>query len=97
MDKFPIEIEKVKVLSLKINYANKHFDDLETEKVVIKSCVSEINQYLHHMLETRDSILTVLVHQHLSEKLKLVFAMLNHIEGVFEGDVLPKQAGEKVK
>lgn len=37
---------KVKVLSVNLNYANKHLDDLESEKTVLKSCVSDVNQYL---------------------------------------------------
>ncbi|CAI9294032.1 unnamed protein product [Lactuca saligna] len=37
------------------------------------------------MVETRDSILTVSVFQHLTEKLRPVFTLLNRVEGVPEG------------
>lgn len=65
MDKLAVKTEKAKVHSLKLNYANKHLDDLETEKEVIKSYLSEINQYLHCLVETQDSILTISVRQFL--------------------------------
>lgn len=84
MDKLVAKTEKVKVLSLKLNYVNKHLYDLATEKVVIKSCVSEINQYLQCLVETWDCMLTVSVRQHIYEKFTPVFAMVNHIEGVSE-------------
>lgn len=96
MDKLAQKIEKTKVLSVKLNYANLYLDDLESEKIVLKSCVLEVNEYLHHILDTRDSLLTVVVRQHLADKLKPIFAMLNRIEGVSECDVLPKQ-GEIIK
>lgn len=90
MDKLSAKTEKVKVLSLKLNYVTKHLDDLLSKKVVIKTCDFEINQYFHRMLETRDSILTVSVCQHLTEKLKPVFSMLDRA-CISEGDALPKQ------
>ena len=80
--------------SLKLNYATKYLDDLESKKAAIKSCMSKVNQYLHCLVETRDSILTMSVRQHLYENLKPDFTMLNRIEGVSEDDALPKQ-GEK--
>ena len=46
-------------------------------------------------METRDSLLTVLVRKHLSKKLKRIFAMLNQIEGVSDSDALLKQQGDK--
>ncbi|CAI9300865.1 unnamed protein product [Lactuca saligna] len=42
-------------------------------------------------------MLTVSVRHHLSEKIKLVLAMLNQIKGVSEGDALLKQEGYKSK
>lgn len=97
MDKLAAKTKKVMVLSHKLNYVNKHLDDLESEKAVIKTCVSEINQYMNHMVETRDSILTIVVLQHLTENLKPIFDMWNRIECVSRGDALLKQAGEPVK
>ncbi|CAI9281062.1 unnamed protein product [Lactuca saligna] len=72
-------------------------DELNSEKVVIKSCVGDVNQYLQNLIETHDYLLTVSVRQHRADKLKLVFSMLNRIEGVLESDSLLKQGGEVKK
>lgn len=77
MDKLAENIQNAKVLSVKLQYTNKCVDDLESEKTVVKSCVSEINQYLQRLVETRDSLFTVSVRQQLLDKLQLVVAMLN--------------------
>ncbi|CAI9283106.1 unnamed protein product [Lactuca saligna] len=52
---------------------------------------------MHRLVETRDSVLAISVCQHLSEKLKSVFAMLNRIEGVSKDDALSKQGEKKLK
>lgn len=93
MDKLAQKTEKAKILSVKLQYATRHVDSLESENFFLKSCVSEVNQYLRSIIETCDSLLTVSVRQHLADKLKLFFAMLNIIEGVSEHDALPKQGG----
>ncbi|CAI9287624.1 unnamed protein product [Lactuca saligna] len=67
-----------------------------TRKVVFGICISDINEYLQRLLETHDSILTISVGQHLFEKLKLVFRLLNQLEGVSRSSVIPKQGGEHV-
>lgn len=95
MDKLVEKTEKAKKNSVKLHYRNKRVDDLESEKTILKSCVSEINKYMHRLVETRDSLLTISVCQHLSEKLQPVFSMLTRLEGVSESDALPKQEGGK--
>lgn len=97
MDTLSQKNEKVKVLSVKLSYATKRLDHMELEKVVFQSSVSNINQYLYSLIETRDSMLMVSVCQHLSEKLKPMFAMLNQLQGVLESSGIPKQGGEAVK
>ncbi|CAI9303966.1 unnamed protein product [Lactuca saligna] len=47
------------------------------------------------LVETRDSLVTVSVQQHLSDKLQPVFPMLNQIECVSGSGSLPKQGGDK--
>ncbi|CAI9296681.1 unnamed protein product [Lactuca saligna] len=47
--------------------------------------------------DARDSLLTVSVPQHLAKKLKPIFSILNHIEGVLESDARPKQGGKPKK
>ncbi|CAI9298949.1 unnamed protein product [Lactuca saligna] len=44
MDQLAEKAQKAKVLSIKLQYTNKHMDDLKSEKTIIKICVSEINQ-----------------------------------------------------
>lgn len=73
MDKLAEKIEKSKVLSVNLQYANERVDDLEFEKTVVKSCASEINQYLQWLVETHDSLFIVSVRKQLSEKLQPVF------------------------
>ncbi|XP_023763644.1 uncharacterized protein LOC111912141 [Lactuca sativa] len=89
--------EKVKVLFMKLSQANKQIDDLNSEKAVVKSCVADVNLYLQNLVETCDSLLMFPVGQHLVEKLKPVFSMLNRIEGVLESDALLKQRGKAKK
>lgn len=45
-DKLAQKTENAMILSFKLQYMNKHLDGFESEKTVIKSCVSEINHYL---------------------------------------------------
>lgn len=61
---------------------------------MFRSCILEIYQYLQRLLETRDSMLTTLVCQHLSEKLNPVFPMLNQLEGVSGSEFILKQGGD---
>lgn len=49
---------------------------------------------MQSLVKTRDSLLTVLVRQHFTDKYKPIFSMLNKISGVSESDDLPKKGGE---
>lgn len=92
MDELAVKTEKMKVLNVKLSYANKQIDELKSEKVVIKSCVSDVNVDLYNLIETCESLLAVYVRQHLVEKLKPIFSMLDKIQGVPESSI-PKQGG----
>lgn len=94
MYKLSQKTEKTKLLLVKLTYANKHLEDLELEKIVLKSFVSEVNQYLQNIVETHDLLLTVSVRQHLAYKIKPVFSIMNIFEGVLERDVILKQGGD---
>lgn len=63
MDQLAEKTQKAKVLSEKLKNATKHVVDLENERTIVKSYVSEINQYLMRLIETRDSLFTVLIQQ----------------------------------
>lgn len=58
----------------------------------MKSCVAIVNDNLHNLIETHDSLLTISVSQYLSEKLKPILSMLDKIVGVLASSI-PKQGG----
>lgn len=84
MDELTVKTEKVKVMSVKLTHVNQQIKELKTEMTIIKSCVADINADLHSLIVTRDSLLTVSVYQHLAEKLKPIFSMMDRIVGVLE-------------
>ncbi|CAI9266380.1 unnamed protein product [Lactuca saligna] len=79
MDKLSIKTEKEKVVSTHLSHANKEIEDLKSEKAIIKRCVADVNAHMHNLIKTRDSLLTVSVRQHLAQKLKPIFSMLDRI------------------
>ncbi|CAI9272003.1 unnamed protein product [Lactuca saligna] len=50
IDELAEKTHKAKVLSVKLNTATKHVDDLETERTIVNNCVSEIYQYLMRLV-----------------------------------------------
>ncbi|CAI9284266.1 unnamed protein product [Lactuca saligna] len=88
--------ENVEVFDARLFHANKEIEDLKSEKVVIKSWVADVNDHLHNLIKTCDSLLTFSVHQHLAKKLKPIFSILDRIKGVSESSI-PKQRGETRK
>lgn len=48
-----------------------------------------------HIIETRDSSFTVSLRENLSEKLQLLFVMLNQLQGVSGSPTLAKQGEEE--
>ncbi|CAI9263191.1 unnamed protein product [Lactuca saligna] len=97
MDALALKIEKVKVLTVKLEHAEKKISELLSEKVVMKSCVADVNALLSDIIETRDFMITITVKKHLAEKLRPVFAMLNRLEGISRSSSLLKQGGETMK
>ncbi|CAI9286962.1 unnamed protein product [Lactuca saligna] len=91
--KLAVKIGKVKVLSVKLNHANKRIKDLLSEKAAMKSCIADLNAYTNNFIETHNSLITISVRKHLIDKIRPVFAMLNRIEGVSESGTLPKLGG----
>ncbi|CAI9282029.1 unnamed protein product [Lactuca saligna] len=96
MDALDLKTEKVKVLTVNLDNVEKHVNDLLSEKVAMKSYIAEVIGMLSDIIETRDSMITITVKKHLAKKLRLVFAMLNRLEGVPESGSIPKQGGEGV-
>lgn len=95
MDQLAEKIQKAKVLSEKVKNASRHIVDLEDERAISESYVSEINQYLIRLVQNRKSLFTVSVRQHLSDKLQPVFPILNQIEDVSGSEDFLKKGGDK--
>ncbi|CAI9269824.1 unnamed protein product [Lactuca saligna] len=90
MDKLAVKTEKVKVLSVQLSHANTRIDEFLSKKATMKSCIADVNALLSYIIETHDSLVTITVKKHLAEKLRLVFTMLNRLEGVSESGTFPK-------
>ncbi|CAI9268858.1 unnamed protein product [Lactuca saligna] len=95
MDSFTIKTEKVKVLTVKLKHSKKQIQDLIIEKGI--SYISDVNGLLSEIIETKDPMITITIRKHLVEKLRPMFAMLHHLEGVLEPSVIPKQGGYQPK
>lgn len=89
-----IKTERVNVLSVKLENAEKQVQDLLTERAIIKSCVSDITSLLLDVIETRESMITISVRKHLNEKLMPIFIMLHRLQGISDQTFVPKQGGE---
>ncbi|CAI9270546.1 unnamed protein product [Lactuca saligna] len=82
MDALTRKTEMVKVMDLKLENAKKKVKDLLSEKVIMKSCISNVAGLLSDIIETRDPRISITFRKHLAEKLDLVFVMLHRLEGV---------------
>ncbi|CAI9261136.1 unnamed protein product [Lactuca saligna] len=85
--------KKVKVLAFKLQHFEKKVKDLLSERVVVRSCISNVTILLSDIIETRDSMISVIVHKHLAEKLRPIFTMSHHLQGVSPQSSDQKQGG----
>ncbi|CAI9269315.1 unnamed protein product [Lactuca saligna] len=90
MDSLDIKTEKVKVLNVKLEAAEIQVNDLLSERVVMRSCITNVIGLLSDIIETRDPMITIIARKHLAEKLRPVFAMLHRLEGVSDQGIIPK-------
>ena len=96
MDDLAEKTQKKKVISAKLKNTKTSIANLEEEKSLVKGCVSDINQRLLHIIESHDSLFTILVSQFLLEKFQPVITLLNQIQGVSGSGASMKQ-GESMK
>ncbi|CAI9299228.1 unnamed protein product [Lactuca saligna] len=61
MDQMIVKTENVKVLTVKMEQAEKQINTLLFEKVVMKSCVADVNALLSDIIENRDSLITITI------------------------------------
>ncbi|CAI9302398.1 unnamed protein product [Lactuca saligna] len=54
MDALAIKEEKCKVLETQLHYTEKQVDDLQSEKAVTRSCISNVTGLLSNIIETRE-------------------------------------------
>ncbi|CAI9271899.1 unnamed protein product [Lactuca saligna] len=95
MDTFDEQTQKVKVLTKKMKNATLNISNLEEEKSLVNGKISEINQHLLRIVETRDSLFIVSVRQNLFEKLQIVFTMLNRLQSVSGSRASAKQGRDE--
>ncbi|CAI9266312.1 unnamed protein product [Lactuca saligna] len=75
-----LKTEKVKVLNVKLENVTRTIDELLSERVAVKSCVSDVKSLLSDLIETRDTLIPITVRKHLADKLLPLFAVLNRLE-----------------
>ncbi|CAI9264617.1 unnamed protein product [Lactuca saligna] len=78
----------------KIEKANLKVKDLLSERAVMRSCISDVTSLLLDIIESRDSMISIIVRKHLADKLTVVFAMLHRLQGVSPQSSHQKQVGE---
>ncbi|CAI9274444.1 unnamed protein product [Lactuca saligna] len=66
MDALTMKTEKIKVLSLKLENAEKKVKDQLSEKAVMRSCISDVAGLLSDIIETRDPMILITVQKHLA-------------------------------
>ena len=94
MDQIAAHTTTVKVHQAKFDHVNKEIKDLQSERVVVKSCVGDVNAFLSNILDSHDPILTISIHKHLVEKFHPTISKLSRIEVVSETPIILKQGGE---
>ncbi|CAI9286155.1 unnamed protein product [Lactuca saligna] len=60
-DSLALKTEEVKVLSAKLEASEKHVNDLLFERIVMQSFIIDVTSMLSEILETMDSMLTIIV------------------------------------
>ncbi|CAI9290321.1 unnamed protein product [Lactuca saligna] len=96
LDALVVKTAKVKVLTVKLENAEKRVNDLLSEKAAMKSCIADVNGLLSDIIKARDSMIIITVKKCLSENLRPVYAIIHRLEGVPESSSIPKQRGEGV-
>ncbi|CAI9299887.1 unnamed protein product [Lactuca saligna] len=85
---------QLKSQSIKLKHVNKEMEELKYERVILKSCVGDVNSLLSNLLQARDPILNINICRHLADKLRPALALLNCIEGVSKAPIPLKQGGK---
>ncbi|KAL7605732.1 hypothetical protein Lser_V15G20073 [Lactuca serriola] len=91
MDELALKTTQLKTKNLQLSQVNNEVNQIHSERVVVKSCVSDVHIILSNVLEAHDPILTLSVQRHIADKFCHALGFLSRIEGVLETTVPPKQ------
>ena len=94
MDALARKTEKVKVLDLKLQHSEQQVKGMLFERAVVRSCISNVTSLLSDIIETMDSMISIIVRKHLAEKIISLFAMLHRLHGVSPQSSDQKLGGE---
>lgn len=90
MDQLVSHTTTIKVHQATLAQANKEIKDVQSERVVIKSCVGDVHALLSNIIDSHEPILCISIYMHLVDKFRPAIAMLCRIESVSETHVIPK-------
>nr|KAJ0211851.1 hypothetical protein LSAT_V11C400204640 [Lactuca sativa] len=93
-DSLSLKTEEENLLSTKLKASEKQINDLLSERAVMRSYIIDVTGMLSGILETRDSMLTITIRNHLLENVRPVFAMIHRLEGVSAQPFTQKQGGK---
>ncbi|KAI3790935.1 hypothetical protein L2E82_04384 [Cichorium intybus] len=96
MDKVAAKETKIQLLKTDLRHQSAILTSALSQNKAIRSGVSEIDSFLHRIVEDSDPILNPQVRRHLTLKLHPVFNLLAALKGVSEGVASPKQGGDDI-
>ncbi|KAI3709029.1 hypothetical protein L2E82_38736 [Cichorium intybus] len=95
MDKLAAKETKIQLLKSDLRHKSAILTSAVSQNKAVRSGVSEIDSFLHRIVEDTDPILNPQVRRHLTLKLHPVFNLLAALKGVSEGVASPKQGGDE--
>ncbi|KAI3751858.1 hypothetical protein L2E82_22949 [Cichorium intybus] len=95
MDSLAAKETKIQLLKSDIQHKSAILTSAVSQNKAVRNGVSEIDSFLHRIVEDTDPILTPQVRRHLTLKLHPVFNLLAALKGVSEGVASPKQGGDE--
>ncbi|KAI3779187.1 hypothetical protein L2E82_08773 [Cichorium intybus] len=96
MDKLAAKETKIQLLKTDLRHKSAILTSALSQTKAIRRGVSEIDSFLHRLVEDTDPILNPQVRRHLTLKLHPVFNLLAALKGVSEGVASPKQGGDEI-
>ncbi|KAI3779358.1 hypothetical protein L2E82_09073 [Cichorium intybus] len=95
MDKLATKETKIQLLKSDLRHKSAILTSALSQNKAVRSGVSEIDSFLHRIVEDNDPILNPQVRRHLTLKLHPVFNLLAALKGVSKSFASPKQGGDE--